>query len=130
MNLFALYQNGTLWNGRILASFGSMPAPTDEEKKNLTDYLGAHCLKFEMKPFLKAEHGSFLTFEIERKPDETINRILDTAEEVRSKMVIADELHLMIHGCNCSFPNSAYLAVDWMLLRKQAYPPPSYGQWK
>ena len=40
------------------------------------------------------------------------------------------ELHLMIHGCNCGFPNSAYLSVDWMLLRRQAYPNPSYGKWK
>jgi hypothetical protein len=131
MNLFALYQKGTLWNGKILASFGSMPAPTGAEaSKDLVAYLGANCLKFELKPFTRADHGSFLTFEIERQPDETINRIIDTGEEVRSILVIPGELHLMMHGCDCGFPNSAYLSVDWMLLRKQAYPNPSYGQWK
>jgi hypothetical protein len=131
MNLFVLYQKGTLWNGRILASFGSVPAPRDESaRKDLTAYLVAHCQKFELKPFTKADHGSFLTFEIERRPDETINRIIDTGEEVRSRLVIPGELHLMIHGCTCGFPNSAYLSVDWMLLRKQAYPNPSYGAWK
>jgi hypothetical protein len=131
MNLFALYQKGTLWNGKILASFGSMTAPTDRQiREDLTAYLGAHCLEFEMKPFTRTDHGSFLTFEIERRPDETINRIIDTGEEVRSKRVIPSELHLLIHGCDCNFPNSAYLSVDWMLLRKQAYPNPSYGKWK
>jgi hypothetical protein len=130
MNLFALYQKGTLWNGRIIASFGSMPSPTEKEVENLTAYLGAHCLEFELKPFTKAEHGSFLTFEIERRPDETINRVIDTGEEVRSKLVIPGDLHLMMHGCDRSFPNSAYLSVDWMLLRKQAYPNPSYSKWK
>jgi hypothetical protein len=131
MNLFALYQKGTLWNGKILASFGSMGSPTDVEvRKDLAAYLGAHCQEFELKPCTKADHGPFLTFEIERRPDETINRIIDTAEEVRSKLVIPGELHLMMHGCDCTFPNSAYLSVDWMLLRKQAYPNPSYGKWK
>ena len=42
----------------------------------------------------------------------TINRIVDTAEEIRSKLVIPGELHLMIHGCHSDFPNSAYLSVD------------------
>jgi hypothetical protein len=131
MNLFALYQKGTLWNGRILASFGSMPAPTDKEvQENLTAYLGAHCLEFELQPFTRAGPGSFLIFEIERRPDETINRIVDTGEEVRSKRVIPGDLHLMMHGCDCGFPNSAYLSLDWMLLRKQAYPNPSYGKWR
>jgi hypothetical protein len=131
MNLFALYQKGTLWNGRFLASFGSMPAPTPKEvSENLVAYLGDHCLEFELQPFTKADHGSFLIFEIERRPDMTINRIIDTGEEIRSKRVIPGELHLMIHGCECSFPNSAYLSVDWMLLRKQAYPQPSFGKWK
>ena len=52
------------------------------------------------------------------------------AEEIRSKRGIPGELYLMIHGCHCDFPNSAYLSVDWMLLRKQAYPNPTYGEWK
>ena len=41
----------------------------------------------------------------------TINRIVDT-EGLRAKPVIPGELHLMIHGCHCDFPNAAYLSVD------------------
>jgi hypothetical protein len=124
MVLFALYQS----HRKISASFGSMPSDPEGEKKGAS-YIAAHNQKYELVEFKKADRGAFHTFEIERRPDETIGRVLDTGEEVRSKRVIPGALHLMIHGCQFDFPNSPYLSVDWMLLRKQAYPNPSYGSW-
>jgi hypothetical protein len=127
MHVFVLYQKQQ--GGKIAASFGSVPSNPDGERKGAS-YILANNRKYELKPFARAAHGSFLTFEIERKPAETINRIIETTEIVRSKLVIAGDLHLMIHGCDCNHANSPYLSVDWMLLRKQVYPNPGYGVWQ
>jgi len=103
------------------ASFGRLPGNDHDFDRRY---------EFVFARYKDAYTGEFYTYEIERRPDRTLARILETGDELSSQSVIDDELYLMIHGCKFGFANSPYLSVDWMLLRKQAYPKPSYGDWK
>jgi hypothetical protein len=83
----------------------------------------------DIKAYAKAYKGDFFTFEIERKPRESIGRVIEPDEMQRSDYVIDDPMSLMIHGCHYDYPDSPYVSIDWMLLHKQAYPNPVYGGW-
>ena len=123
MDIIGLWQNKHEDQFRLAhaASFGRLPG---------SDHDLGHRYEFVLARFKDAYVGEFYTYEIERRPDRTLARIIETGDELSSQDVIDDELYLMIHGCKFGFPNSPYLSVDWMLLRRQAYPNPSYGDWK
>jgi hypothetical protein len=118
MCLFVIYQN--LHGQKTVASFGRLAGGVRSDPST----------SYSLVPLRKAYKGKFFTYEIERKPKETVARVIDREKAVRSDHVIADDLYLMIHGCNFDRKNSPYIGVDWLLLRKQAYPNPSYGGWK
>jgi hypothetical protein len=118
MCIFVIYQNYN--KQRPVASFGRLAGRDNADP--LTNYV--------LVPFENTYKGDFFTYEIERKPKETLARIVGKEKEVRSTNVILDDLYLMIHGCQFDLKNSPYIAVDWMLLRKQMYPNPAYGEWK
>lgn len=125
MDIVSLYQK----KGKTSGSFGIWPRNLDRTRKEMSMTSAEFYSKYELKLFKEAHIGKFITFEIERKPDETIARLIATGEEVRSTNVIPDRIHPMIHACELDYPESAYISVDWMLLRRQAYPAPSYGEW-
>jgi hypothetical protein len=119
MDIVGMYQ--PLHGQKTVASFG-ICAGTDPIKNFDTNK--------DLKPFSKSFKGSYLTYEIERKPQETLTRIIEAREELRSDNVIKDDMYLMIHGCHFDQPDSPSISLNFMLLRKQAYPNPSYGEWK
>jgi hypothetical protein len=115
--------------GKFTAWFGEIGGPaTEEEARKYESYSGDH--GYEWQAFETSDPREPHIFEIERKADETILRVEDTREERRSTLVIKDRMHLMIHGCGMGFPDTPYLTIDWMALRKQVYPPPAYGTWR
>lgn len=117
MFLIGLYQE--LENQRTVASFGGREVGS---KVKYDSYV--------LAPFRDSYRGKFHTFEIERRSEETVARILDTGEELRSNRIIADSLFVMIHGCGFDQLQSPAIEVDWILLRHQPHSEPLYGRWE
>jgi hypothetical protein len=121
MDIFVLYQPSDADHGfgRVSASMGVATG------LNPFAELGG---LYEVLPFSDrvAKDGRY-TYEMERRPTETVARVIERGEEVRSPYVNPGAMHLMIHGCSFDYETSPYLTVDFMLLRKQAYPNPAYG---
>jgi len=121
MDCISLYQT----KKKTSASFGCYDRNARRGSQDAAAFHG----NSELKLFKKAYTGEFLTFEIERKTNGTVSRVVEAGDEVKSERIVPDSLHVMIHSCHLDYADSPYVYVDWILLRKQAYPDPSYGEW-